>query len=144
MIGSCPASVSADAICRANRTSSSTTRTRMSFKSGRILEPYCELGCDQVIVVLFTCGFVLKAILEFQLSMRRETIAERRVDPAQILGPANMTSRAIGYVAEELLVPTKRAKELRCEFIFRLNIVSECVRVAYSRNLKAGFVKFRP
>src|SRR5205823_5840605 len=144
MIGSCPASVSADAICRANRTSSSTTRTRMSFQKRRTSEPYRELGCDQVIVVLFTCGFVLKAILEFQLSMRRETIAECRVDPAQILGPTNITAHAVAYVAEELLVPTKRAKELRCEFVFCLKIVSECVRVAYSRNLEARFVKFRP
>src|SRR5206468_12328979 len=76
--------------------------------------------------------------------MRCKTVACCYVDPPEILAPANLTARVVGDVAEELLIPTERAEELRREFVFRLKIVSECIRVAHTRNFETRFVKFRP
>src|SRR5207253_603823 len=88
--------------------------------------------------------FVLKTILQLQLRMRGKAVACCHVDSSEILAPAKITSCAVVNAAEKLLVPTKRAEELRCDFIFGLQIVSERIRIADSRDLKARFIKFRP
>lgn len=64
---------------------------------------------------------MLEAILQLQLRMRCETIADGRVDPTQILTLASVNARAIGYFAEELLVPAERAKELGVNLYFASN-----------------------
>src|SRR6266550_8727264 len=89
-------------------------------------------------------GLLLKTVLELQLGMRRESIARREIDPPKVLTPANTASRAVIDFAEELLIPAQRAEDLRREFVFRLKIVSECIRVAHTRNFETRFVEFRP
>jgi len=116
----------------------------MNFKRNRCSKTHGQLCRDQVIVVVRTGGFPLKAILQLQLGMRCKTVACCRVDPPEILAPANLPTRAVGDVAEELLIPTERAEELRREFVFRLKIVSECIRVAHPRDFELRLVKFRP
>src|SRR5947207_8017992 len=114
------------------------------FKTSWRSDTHGQLCRDQVIVVAWTGGFLLKAILKLQLGMRCKTVACCHVDPPEILAPANLTTCAVGDVAEELLIPTERAEELRREFVFCLKIVSECIRIAHPRDFEARFVKFRP
>jgi hypothetical protein len=97
-----------------------------------------------VIVVAWTGGFLLKAILQFQLGIRCKTVAGCDVNPTQILAPAGVITFAVGDIAEELLVPTERAKELRGEFIFCFKIVSKCIRIANAGNFEARSYKLRP
>src|SRR5262249_50931488 len=56
----------------------------------------------------------------------------------------NIMTVAIADGAEELLVPANSAKELRRKFVFRFDVVSECIGVSHSRHLKTGFIKFDP
>ena len=46
--------------------------------------------------------------------------------------------------AEELLVPTQRAEELRSDFVFRLEVIGKGVGIADVGDFKARFEKFRP
>jgi len=92
----------------------------MNFKRNRCSKTHGQLCRDQVIVVAWTSGFLLKAILQLQLDMRCKAVAGCHVDPPEILAPANLTTCVVGDVAEELLIPTERAEELRREFVFRL------------------------
>src|SRR5881392_2211968 len=116
----------------------------MSKKKSRCSKAHSQLSCNEVVLILRAGGLLLKAILQLQLDMRCKTVACCHVDPPEILAPANLTTRAVGDVAEELLIPTERAEELRREFVFRLKIVSECIRIAHPRDFEARFVKFRP
>src|SRR5438046_4515400 len=116
----------------------------MNFQKKSISKTHGQLCRDQVIIIVRTGGFLLKAILQLQLDMRSKAVACCQVDPPEILAPANLTTYAVGDVAEELLIPTERAEELRREFVFCLKIVSECIRIAHPRDFEARFVKFRP
>ena len=97
-----------------------------------------------MVVIARASGFLLKTVLQLQLSMRRKTVGSRNVDPRQVLTPSNTATLSVIYAVKELLVPAERTEELRGEFIFRLNIVCECVGVADRRNLETRLVKFRP
>src|SRR5207237_4695451 len=110
----------------------------------RNLHAYRALRGEQVIIVSRAGCFVLKTILQFQLSMRRETVTSCDIDAAQILTPANIASCTIADGPKELLVPAERTKELRREFIFRLKIIGERVSIAYTGNLETRFINFRP
>src|SRR5947207_4772823 len=89
-------------------------------------------------------GLLLKTVLQLQLGMPRESLARREIDPPKVLTAANTASRTIIDFGEELLIPPQCAEDLRREFVFRLKIVSECIRVAHTRNFETRFVKFRP
>src|SRR5207245_6484436 len=89
-------------------------------------------------------GLLLETVLQFQLRMWRETISASDLHPGEILAPAEFASSAITNTAEELLVPAQRAEKLGSEFIFGLKIISECVRVADTRDFETRLVKFRP
>src|SRR5436305_7954674 len=97
-----------------------------------------------MIVIAGAGCLVLKTILQFQLRVWCKTIGCSDVDPTEVLTPANIMAVAIIDIAEELLVPTKRAKELRSKFVFRFHVISECVCVSYSRYLESRFVKLDP
>ena len=76
--------------------------------------------------------------------MWREAIRCGDVDSAEVWTPLNIMAVAIVDRAEELLVPAKRAKELRRKLIFCFDVVSECIRVANVRNLEPRFINFGP
>src|SRR5438094_1551183 len=97
-----------------------------------------------MIVIAGAGCLVLKTILQFQLRVWCKTIGCSDVDPAEVLAPANIMAVAIIDIAEELLVPTNRAKELRGKFVFRFDVIRVCVCVSYSRYLDARFVKRDP
>ena len=97
-----------------------------------------------MIVLTFACGVVLIVILEFYLRVWREAIRCGDVDSAEVSTPLNIMAVAITDCAEELLVPAKRAKELRRKLIFCFDVVSERICVANMRNLEARFIKFDP
>src|SRR6266480_5149407 len=97
-----------------------------------------------MIVIAGASCLVLKTILQFQLRVWCKTIGCGDVDPPEVLTPANIMAVAIIDIAKKLLVPTKRAKELRGKFVFRFDVISECVCVSYSRYLEARFVKLDP
>jgi hypothetical protein len=44
-------------------------------------KPSGELRCQHVVVIARTSGFLLKTILQLQLSMRRKTVDSSNVDP---------------------------------------------------------------
>src|SRR6266542_3680449 len=97
-----------------------------------------------MIVIAGAGCLVLKTILQFQLRVWCKTIGCSDVDPAEVLAPANIMAVAIIDIAEELLVPTNRAKELRGKFVFRFDVIRECVCVSHSRHFEAGFVELGP
>src|SRR2546423_5260210 len=84
-----------------------------------------------------------EAILDFQLEIVGEAIAERSVHAADIVAPLR-AALFIADGAEQLLVPAQRAEELRCDFVFRFEVIGEGVGVANARHLEARFEKFRP
>src|SRR5712664_616634 len=96
-----------------------------------------------VIITCASCLF-LKAVLKLHLSMRCKAVTCRQVNSPQILAPGHVPTVAVGNIAKELLVPAKRAEQLRRKFVFRLKIVGEGVRIAYPRNFEARFVEFCP
>src|SRR2546422_9629408 len=97
-----------------------------------------------MIVIARAGGFVLKTVLQFQLRVWRETIGCGNVDPAEVWTPANVMAVAITDRAEELLVPANRAKELRGKFVFRFDIISECICVSHARYFEARFINLGP
>src|SRR5438045_9646871 len=97
-----------------------------------------------MIVSVSAAGFMLKTILQLLLRVGREAIGRSNVDPAQIFTPANVMPVAITDGAEELLVPPKRAKQLRGKFVFGFHIISECICVSHSCHFKARFIELRP
>src|SRR6266567_696834 len=97
-----------------------------------------------MIVIARAGGFMLKTILQLQLRVWRETIGCGDVDPAEVLTPLNVMAVAITDRAEELLVPPERAKKLRGKFVFRFDIISECICVSHVRHFEARFIKLGP
>lgn len=74
------------------------------------LKPSGELRCQHVIVIARTGRFMLKTILQLQLSMRRKTVGGGDVDPGEVLTPTNVIALAVTNRREELLVPANRAE----------------------------------
>src|SRR5262249_290899 len=46
--------------------------------------------------------------------------------------------------AKELLVPANGAKELRRKFVFRFDVIRECICVSHIRHFKSRFIKLGP
>src|SRR6266480_7257824 len=97
-----------------------------------------------MIVIAGASCLVLKTILQFQLRVWCKTIGCSDVDPAEVFSPANVLAVAITDIAEELLVPTKRAKELRSKFVFRFDVVGKGICISNPRHFKPRFVKLDP
>src|SRR5262249_34441873 len=89
-------------------------------------------------------GFMLKAVLQFQLRVRGETIRRGDVDSIEVWTPVLVTADAIIDFAEELLVPANRAKKLRHKFVFVLDIIRESVRISDIWHFKTRFIKLGP
>src|SRR3979411_1323793 len=87
---------------------------------------------------------VLKAVLQFQLRVRGEAVAERGIDAPKIVPPAGASAKAIRNNGKELLIPAQRAKELRGELVFSLEIVGKGIGVTHARNLETDLVKLSP
>src|SRR5437588_6794325 len=87
---------------------------------------------------------MLKAILNLQLSVRREAISGCNIRAPDVMPPRNASSIAIWHVGEKLLVPANGAEKLRRKFIFPLEIPRERVRISDTRNFETRFVEFRP
>ena len=81
--------------------------------------------------------------MEFRLEVIGEAIAQRGVDPPDIVTPL-FPLIFIPDRAEKLLVPTQRAVKLRGDFVFRFEVIGKGVGVADVRDLEARFKKFRP
>src|ERR1041385_4483400 len=73
-----------------------------------------------------------------------EPVGSSDVNSHKIRAPIFANAVAIVDFVKYLLVPTNSAKELRSKFVFRFDIISECVRVTHGRDLKTSFVKLRP
>src|SRR3982074_3029193 len=84
-----------------------------------------------------------EAVLDFGLQIIGEAITDRGVDAPNVVAPLRALI-SVTHIAEDLLVPTQRAKNLGREFVFRLQIVSERVGIADSRHFESRFGKFRP
>src|ERR1051326_7651115 len=69
--------------------------------------------------------------------MTREAVTEDSIDAPDVAIPWRFAANAVVYVGEELLVPANGREKLRRDFVFRLEIIRERVRVADVRNLKA-------
>src|SRR5438067_4567517 len=92
-----------------------------------------------------TILFVLKAVLNLQLSVWRETITGCDIGAPEIMPKRRVfTTVAIGHFRKELLVPAQRSEKLGSELIFRLQIVGETIRVSDRWDFEARFVEFRP
>src|SRR5438045_2488081 len=109
-----------------------------------MLKPDGKLRRDQVIIVTRPAGFALIAVLHFELHVRRKTVAGGQLYAPEVGAPLQIATSAIVDVAEELLVPAKRAEPLRREFVFCLEIICKRVGIARARNFKTRLVKFRP
>jgi len=67
-----------------------------------------KLRSEQMIVVSRTGSFLLKTVLQLELSMRYEPVAGRNVDPPKVVTPLFTLPSTDVYLAEELLVPAER------------------------------------
>src|SRR5437762_4833264 len=76
--------------------------------------------------------------------MRSETITRREIGAPKIVTPRRGAAKTVGYVTKKLLVPADRAKKLRCEFVFRLEVIGERIGIAEPGNFKTRLEKFRP
>ena len=101
-------------------------------------------AASKVVVVTWAGRFMLKAVLQLELGVRGETVSNRSVDAGKILAPAKIAPSPIVDGSKDLLVPAQRTEKLRREFIFRLKIIGERVRVTDPRNFETRFVNFRP
>src|SRR2546430_14846902 len=76
--------------------------------------------------------------------MWREAISYGDVDPAEVFTPMNVMAVAITDGPEELLIPAKRAEELRREFVFGFDVIGERICVSHTRYFKACFIELCP
>jgi hypothetical protein len=70
-----------------------------------------------------------ETVLNFRLTIIGEAIAERGIDPPDIVAPPR-AGLFFADGAEELLVPPQRAVKLRSEFVFRFAIIGERVGIS--------------
>src|SRR3954463_8642207 len=75
--------------------------------------------------------------------MRRKTVAEGGVGSPEVMTPRKVLAFVL-YPSKELLIPAKRAKELRGELILRFNVVSHRVGIAHARHVESALVRFGP
>jgi hypothetical protein len=69
-----------------------------------------KLRREQMIVVPRTGSFLLKTVLQLELSMRCEPVSGRNIEPAEVLTPSSALPSTDVDLAEELLVPAKCAE----------------------------------
>src|SRR5437016_117197 len=105
----------------ANRSADLPSGETHTKRSGfRKLKTDRELGVERVTEIARPIFFVLKAILNLQLRVRRETIASRDIRAPHVVPPRSASSVSIWHVAEKLLVPANGAEKLRRKFILPL------------------------
>jgi len=103
-----------------------------------------ELRGEHVSEIAQSIRFVLEAVLQLELSVGGEPVAGGDVRAPEIVSPRRGAAGTVRHVAEELLVPAHGAEELRREFVFRLQVIGECIGIGETWNLKARLEKFRP
>ena len=81
---------------------------------------------------------------ELFLRLRGVTVAEREIEPRQVIAPWNPVAFAIRNGREKLLVPTQSAEELGRNFVFGLDVIGEGVCVADIRDFETRFIDFSP
>lgn len=87
---------------------------------------------------------VFEIVLDLELDMGGEAIAQRGIDPPRVVAPRLFATETIGNIAVELLVPAHGAEELRREFVFCLNEIPEHIRIPDPRHFEPRLMHFRP
>ena len=119
-------------------------RSRCQMTAPLRLKADRKLPRDRVSVLAWTGILVLEAVLQLQLRVRGEAVADGGIDPPYVAAPGRTITQPITHGAENLLIPTQSPIELRREFVSRLKVVGEDIGVTHGRNFEARFEKLSP
>ncbi len=101
----------------------------------------CGEGAAEIVRDKIAAGH---AVLQLELGVRGEAVAQRGINPPDIMAVGDGLARRIAPGREQFLIPAQRAEKLRRDFVFRLQIIGEDVGVAETRDFEASLKRFRP